>query len=76
MPKAIKIITKAAVDFSDMDEPAQSDIIDLVGGVGHDDIPFTLSWEDEDDYPNLKKFLVKTFGDKAREHEEWLLESC
>ena len=41
--KPIVLVTKAAVDFSEIDDKeAISDIVELVDGVGHDDIPFTL----------------------------------
>lgn len=76
MPKLLKTVTKACVEASDLSTEAESDVIDLTGGYGHDDIPFNLDWESEDDYPDLKKFLVDTFGPKAKEHDEWLLECC
>lgn len=74
--KKIKLITKVAIDFSDLKDEAQTDILDLVGSVGHEDIPFELDWSDEDDYPHLKSYLTLTYGEEIRNHESFLLESC
>ncbi len=75
--KKIVLITKAAVDFSDVrGDKAISDIVDHVGGVGHDDIPFSLDWSDEDECPDFKKWLVEMFGEKIKNHEKFILLSC
>lgn len=75
--KPIVLVTKAAVDFSDVrGDKAIMDIVNHVGSVGHEDIPFNLDWNDEDECPAFKEFLVKTYGDGIKEHGEFILLSC
>ena len=75
--KKITLVTKATVDWNELaDEKVQMEVIDLVGGIGHDDIPFVLDWSDEESQPLFKKYLVEIYGDNIKKHEEFLLLSC
>lgn len=68
---------RAEVDFSHIQgEKAVMDIVDLVGGVGHENIQFTLDWSDEEECPSFKEWLVNTFGEEIKNHEKFILLSC
>ena len=75
--KKINLITKVGVDFgSIVGDQAIKEVIKIVDGVGHDDIPFYMDWEDVEENSAFKKFLVDTYGDEIKNHEEFILLSC
>lgn len=69
----IVISKKAEVEQPPSDSEAESELLDIVGGIGHDDIPFTLDWSDEDESPAFKQYLLDTYGEEIKQHESFLL---
>jgi len=73
------IITRSIIEVdqpSSKDDPGDKilmDLLDIVGSIGHDDIPFTLDWSDDDSNILWKDYLVKTYGDEIKNHEEFIL---
>jgi hypothetical protein len=77
MYKPITLITKVSIDF-DFDgipEKVQSDLIDIIGGIGHDDIPFNLDWSSNENII-FKQYLIETFGEEIKQYDEFILLSC
>ncbi len=77
--KNITLLSKVSVDFHEMmsdDDDATTDVIELVGSVGHEEYPFYLDWSDNSWSINLKSYLVKTFGEKIKKYDAFILISC
>jgi hypothetical protein len=75
--KPITLVTKVSIDFSEIiDKKAIIDLLEIVGSVGHDDIPFYLDWSSEKEHSVFKKYLVDTFGEDIKKYEEFILLSC
>ncbi len=57
----------------DPDNIILMDLLDLVGSIGHELIPFTLDWDD--DY-NLvwKEYLINVYGPDIKNYKDFLLE--
>jgi hypothetical protein len=76
--KDIVIKTKAVIDFSDLDEvndpdgDVESDMLMICGMIGHDDILFSLGW-DNNSYTHLKKYLVDMYGNGIKDYSEFIL---
>lgn len=68
----IKIITKVEVE-QPSDEEALMELLEIVDSIGHDDIPFDMSWDDEDEYPNFKAYLIEEYGEEIKNYEEFIL---
>lgn len=76
--KSIKIVTKVSVEQPEEDpgDKILMDLLDIVQSIGHEDIPFTLDWSDEDENKLYKDYLVRVYGPDIRKYEEFILECC
>jgi hypothetical protein len=76
--KNIILKTKVAIEYSDLDEvndpdgDVEIDLLGICGMIGHDDILFQLSWNNNF-YVHLKKYLVDMYGETIRQYTEFIL---
>lgn len=70
--KVVHILVEQPDSVDDPDEEILSDLLDIVESIGHDNIQFTLEWE-EDDYPLWKDYLVRTYGPEIKNYESFEL---
>lgn len=74
--KPIKLETRVAIDYHIPNDPGDKimmDLLDIVESIGHDDIPFSLDWSDEDSHALYKDYLVRTFGEDIKNYEDFIL---
>lgn len=72
--KKIELITKVKIDNSEFNEERIYEFLDYCdGGIGHDDLPFVILWEEEGCLPLLKKYLIETYGEKIKKYSEFIM---
>jgi len=71
-PIRTKTVIEVEQPVNDPGDKILMDLLEIVDSIGHDDIPFTLDWEDGSNQL-WKDYLVKTYGPDIMNHEEFLL---
>lgn len=70
----LEVVSFARVEQAwDEDSEAYSEMFDMFESIGHDDIPFSLDWDDETEWPHFKEYLVERYGKVVMEHTEFML---
>lgn len=71
--KELRTTTYVNVESGDLTDAAESDLLDIIGSYGHDDKPFHIDWNDEDEAPTLKDWLITEFGESVKSHTKFML---
>lgn len=74
--KPIQVVTKAVVELDGCDEAVLREVVDFLDGIGHEDINFYFDWDDEDEAPLFKAFLLETYGPTLKMYEALILAGC
>lgn len=56
------------IELPDPNGEIMMELVDMLGGFGHDDVPFTLDWSD-DSNQLYKDYLVRLYGEDIKNYE-------